>query len=252
MKTNMIYLLLISVTSLFFSCKKATELRYSDTDAINVWLGVNDSRPDSLEYNYAFKSLNEVDSILFKAKLTGKLADHDRTFFLKAIAGDTTRLRPGTHYTFGKYVIKANTYQAIFPIYIKRSADFKTRSARIVFAVSDQGELKKGLTEMTTMTVVFKDAFAKPANWDVDIYPYTKLSTYFGAYSNVKFQFITTAIGQPPIFRVLSAGTPALGEVNFTEVKFYQNSCKQQLAVYNAAHPTDPMKDENNQIITFP
>ncbi|WP_295120658.1 DUF4843 domain-containing protein [uncultured Chitinophaga sp.] len=253
MKRN-IYFLTIVAAALLSSCNKSPELLYAeDTDAINIWLGTSlAAKPDSMEYNFAFKPAVPVDSVIFTGMLLGKPAANDRSFFLKAVGGDTNRVKKGIHYELGDYQIKANGYTAKFPIYIKRTDDFKTGPARIVFSITEEGDLKKGLVESSRITLIFNDVFAKPAHWDVDPYPYTKLSTYFGVYSNTKFQFITTTIGQPPIFRVLSAGTPVAGEVDFTTVTYYKNSCIKRLATYNAANPGNPLRDENNNLITIP
>lgn len=236
------------------ACKKSPEMMYnSATDAINIWLGTSlAQKPDSIEYNFAFKPVVDKDSIVFTGMLLGQQADHDRTFILKAVGGDTNKVKLGVHYEFGNYIIKSNTHTAQFPIYIKRTGDFKTGAARIVLGIAETGDLKKGLVENSKVTLIFNDVFAKPANWDVDPYPYTKLSTYFGVYSNTKFQFITTVIGTAPVFRVLSAGTPATGEVDFTTVSYYKSSCVKRLNTYNAANPGNPMRDENNNLITFP
>lgn len=253
MKKIIICLLATLAGGIFFSCNKTSPLMYSSvSDGIKLQLGITSFNPDSVAYNFAYKSTNPTDSILFTGLIVGKAADHDRTFFLKAIAGDTTSLKAGTDYVFGTYVIKKNAYQGYFAIYIKRTTNFLSKPARLVFGLTDKGELKSGIIEQSKLVVNFSNVFSKPGNWDVDAYPYNKLATYFGSYSNVKFQFITTAIGQPPIFRVRSSGTPGAGEIDYTTVTYYKNTCKVQLANYNAANPTAPLKDENNNLVTFP
>ncbi|UYQ94176.1 DUF4843 domain-containing protein [Chitinophaga horti] len=247
-------LLLLLMTITFFSCQKSSEITYkSETDAVNIWLGTSlSAKPDSMEYNFAFRPAVPTDSVVFTAMVLGNTTAQDRRFVLKAIGGDTNRVKQGVHYEFGDYTIRGNGYTDTFAIYIKRTNDFKVNGARIVFGVSETGDLKRGLIESSKVTIILKDIFAKPAHWDVDPYPYTKLSTYFGVYSNVKFQFITTVIGKAPIFRVLSAGTLKEGEVDFTTVTYYKNSCIKQLNVYNAANPGNPLRDENNNLITIP
>lgn len=239
---------------LLSSCKKSEDLLYpKDFSALNIWLGANPEKADSLVYNYAFKSLNDVDTINFSVRLSGLPVANDREFQLKAIGGDTLRIKKDVHYTFPKYVLKANAYTGVFSIYVKRSADFKTTPAKIIFGLKEDNNFKKGIAERSNLIVILKDQFAKPANWDVDPLPYYKLSTFFGAYSDVKFQFITTAIGRAPIFKVRYTGVLVPpDEISYTQALYYQSRCKIELINYNAAHPGAPLKSELGETITFP
>ncbi|MBV7533450.1 DUF4843 domain-containing protein [Chitinophaga sp. sic0106] len=254
MKTKISFLVTVLAGCFFYSCEKSPELMYTAAnDGINIWLGTSaSSKPDSTEFNFAFKPVVPTDSIVFTGMLLGQKVEHDRKFILSPVGGDTDRVKEGVHYAFGEYVIKANTYTGTFPIYVKRTGDFKAAGARIVFGISAAGDLKKGLTENSKITVIFKEEFSKPANWDADIYPYNKLSTYFGVYSDAKFEFITTVIGKPPVFRVLLSGTVGANDIDFTTVSYYKSSCVKRLSTYNAANPGNPLRDENNNLITFP
>ncbi|RZM29840.1 MAG: DUF4843 domain-containing protein [Pedobacter sp.] len=251
MKLKLIYIACLAI--LLGSCEKSKELRY-DTgfSALNIWLGVNLQKQDSLVYNYAFKTLNERDTINFSVRLTGTPSPVDREFKLKAIGGDTTRVKEGLHYEFPKYILKANAYEGIFPIYIKRSADFRSQQGRIIFALVENESFKKGITERSDLIVILKEAFSKPANWDADTFPYSRLSMFFGTYSNVKFQFITTVIGRIPTFRVRTNGVAVPpDEVSHTQAQYWQQRCRLELAKYNAEHPDSPLKD-GVETIVFP
>lgn len=251
MKFNFIYIACFAFV--LSSCEKSKELRYNnELTALNIWLGANVQKQDSLEYNYAFKSLNERDTINFSVRLTGLPSNHDREFQLKAVGGDTLRVKAGVHYEFPKYVLKANAYDGVFQIFIKKSADFRQQQAKVIFALAENGVFKKGIVEQSDLIVILKEAFAKPGNWDADTFPYTRLSTFFGGYSNVKFQFITTVIGRTPTFRVRSNGIPVPpNEVSYTQAQYWQQRCKLELAKYNADHPRDPLKD-GDETIVFP
>lgn len=247
-------LILAFAVLLLSSCGKSEDLLYpQEFSALNIWLGSNPQKADSLVYNYAFKSLNDVDTINFSVRLSGIPATTDREFQIKAIGGDTLRIKKDIHYTFPKYILKANTYTAVFPIYIKRSAEFKAKPAKIIFGLKEDGNFKKGLRELSDLTVILKDQFSKPANWDVDPLPYNRLSTFFGAYSDVKFQFITTAIGRAPFFKVRYSGVLVPpDEISYTQAQYFQSRCKIELINYNAAHPGAPLKSELNETVTFP
>lgn len=238
---------------LFIGCEEEPKSIYpEDFSGLNLWLGINAAKPDSLEYNYAFKSLNSVDSIMFSVRLTGFSNAQDRTFRLKPIGGDTTAILEGVHYKLKDYVLKANTYQDVFPVYIYRSSDFKNKSAKVVFGLKENENFKKGITERSDLKIVFRDKFSKPAHWDVDPLPYYRLSTFFGVYSDVKFQFITTIIGEAPVFKVRYTGTPVPpSEISYTRAQYYQNRCKSELIKYNQEH-SQPLRDENNVLVVFP
>jgi len=252
MKIKILYLAITVL--LLSSCEKSKDLLYEkDFSALNIWLGSNPQKADSLTYNYAFKSLNDIDTINFSVQLTGIPTNTDREFQLKAIGGDTLRIKKDVHYTFPKYVLKANTFKGVFPIYIKRSTEFKAKEGRIIFGLKEDDNFKKGLKELSDLTVILKDQFSKPANWDVDPLPYYKLSTFFGAYSDVKFQFITTAIGRAPIFKVRYNGVLVPpDEISYTQAQYFQSRCKIELINYNAAHPGAPLKSELGETVTFP
>lgn len=253
MKFNIIYI--ACAMFLLSSCKKSEEIRYeSDFNALNIWLGANAQKQDSLVYNYAFKSLNERDTISFSVRLSGLPSNQDREFQLKAVGGDLDRVKAGVHYEFPKYVLKANTYEGVFPIYIRKSADFKQKQAKVIFGIAETETFKKGLVELSDLIVILKDQFSKPANWDADTYPYLRLTTFFGSYSNVKFQFITTVIGRAPFFRVRNDTQPPVppDEVSYTQAQYWQIRCRLELAKYNEEHPTAPLKSENEENITFP
>ncbi|MEJ2879796.1 DUF4843 domain-containing protein [Pedobacter sp. GR22-6] len=251
MKFNIIYA--VGLLLLISSCKKEEELRYdNEHSAMNVWLGTDLQLRDSLVYNYAYKSLNNFDTIKFSARLTGLLSDQDREFQLKAISGDLDRVKEGQHYVFPKYILKANTYGGIFTILIKRSGDFKSKEAKVVFGISENEHFKKGAVEQSVMKVLLKEEFSKPANWDLDPFPYTRLSSFFGGYSNVKFQFITTVIGRTPTFRVRTNGTAVPpDEVSHTQALYWQSRCKLELSKYNSEHIGEPLKD-GDEVIVFP
>ena len=85
MKRITICLLIIIAGGVLFSCQKSTPLMYvSVSDGIKLQLGVTTFNPDSVAYNFAYKSTNLTDSIMFTGLIMGSAADHDRTFVLKA------------------------------------------------------------------------------------------------------------------------------------------------------------------------
>jgi hypothetical protein len=253
MKYKLVYLSLIVL--ILSSCKKAEDLHFDPTfSGLNIWLGANPQKADSIVYNYAYKSINETDTVNFTVRLIGLPASTDREFQLKAIGGDTLRIKKDVHYTLPKYTLKAGAYTGVFPLYIKKSSDFINKPGKIIFGLKEDNNFKKGSATFADLTVILKEEFSKPSNWDVDPLPYFKLSQFFGTYSYVKFQFITTALGQPFVWKVKYQGTAAVppNEISYQQALYYQSRVKIALADYNAAHPTANLKSEFGDLITFP
>ncbi|RXK81451.1 DUF4843 domain-containing protein [Filimonas effusa] len=235
------------------SCKKTAYPVYdASTPFVNVWLGTSAYVEDSVVYNFSLKPDRAVDSVMFTARLMGLISDKDRSFTLKAVGGDTNKIRLGVHYKFGQYKIAANSYTAVLPIYILKSSDFADTSFSIRFAVAAGSELPAGVSDMQAMKVVLADRFQKPANWDAETSSaYTRLASLFKSFSKVKFQFITNVTGVPPTYRVRYSGTAVPpDEIPYTQYQYYSNTCKTALLQYNATHTT-PLTDETGQAISF-
>ncbi|MFC3196116.1 DUF4843 domain-containing protein [Parapedobacter deserti] len=237
-----------------FSCEKEIDARYEPSfSALNIWLGSNVQKPDSMVYNFAFRPVQEADTISFSVRLMGLPANHDREFKLIAISGDTARIKQGVHYEFPTYILPAHAYEGVYSIFIKRTDTFSGQPGRIVFGLMEDGVFRRGIQERSDIAIVLMDQFAKPAHWDIDPAPYQPLMRFFGAYSDVKFQFITTAIGRAPTFKVRYSGTPIPpDEVSYTQAQYWQNRCRTQLLQYNANNPEAPLRDEHGEIVTFP
>lgn len=247
-----ILIIIISVYTLgsLTSCKEDIIPVFDSTEhAVNVWFGDRRNPSDSLVYNYAFRPERPVDSIMFNASAMGVQEGKPYVFTLKAVGGDTARIKEGVHYRFGNYAV--GNRQATFPIYILRTKDFADKQLAITFAISNASETKAGAVEYSELKLVVRDRFEKPANWDVDVSPYGRLFNYFGVFSRAKFQFITDITGVPPLYRVRVAGAVASAdEIYATQATDYRNTCRTELAIYNATHAT-PLKDENGIAITF-
>ena len=89
MKNNisLLCLALLAMLGLGSCDENETPLYNTERTALNIWFGLEDgSAVDSLTYNYSY-SMDE-DSITFYARVSGLIADHDRTFSLEVVDGD--------------------------------------------------------------------------------------------------------------------------------------------------------------------
>lgn len=249
---NKLRIILILFCCAAFSCSKNNELYFSKTTkGINIWLGTSTAAIDSISYNFSYV-IPGRDSVMFYYRLAGYPLDHDTTFELQAVSGDTNLV----YYSFGKYTIKAGEYAGSAPIYIDKPegyTEFENTTGKIVFALKSSAVFEEGATELSSLSVLFKNFVAKPDNWDVAPTGYFTMSKYFGSYSNVKYSFIiqTTGMADFKIFYTVQQN-PTLDEntITATQASAFQARCKVALQAYNTQYGT--LMDENNNPVVFP
>lgn len=250
----MLKVLFVIVCLFLFSCKKNEELYFSkEKKAINIWLGTSTGKPqDSVSYNFAY-AVNGRDSVMFNYRLAGYPLDHDTEFELQAVSGDTNLV----YYSFGKYMIKAGAYQGVAPIYIDKPANysaFKNSSGKITFKLKPSAVFGEGTIENTALNLVFRNAIAKPDNWDAAPAGSLPMTRYFGVYSNVKYAFIIQTTGMVD-FKILNstskeAANGLLNTILAVEAAALQVQCKLALQIRNDQYGV--LLDENNNAVVFP
>ena len=237
-------------------CKKNERIYFDTTHTgLNIWFGTSAGTGTVLAqttYNFAYQK--DMDSVIFNARLSGKVADYDRPFTLEAVEGDINKV----DYVFGDYMIPAGEYLAQFPIYFKKSAnfnEFKDKEGTIVFKVKANEEFQEGAEERNSINVVFKNSVGKPDNWDSEVTSlYRALTYYFGIYSDVKYAFLINVTGMSN-FRIyystsLPAGTPD-NVITSSKAQYFNRQCRAALTQYNESN-TVPLTDEFGNIVEFP
>jgi len=236
------------------SCTK-NERMYFDTthSALNIWFGTATGAVlAQTTYNFAYQK--DMDSVMFNARLSGKVVDYDRPFTLEAVEGDINKVE----FVLGKYMIPAGKYIVQFPIYFKKPANFngfKDKEGSIVFKMKANDEFVDGAENLNRVTVILKNAVGKPDNWDAEVTSlYRALTYYFGAYSDVKYSFVINVTGKSN-FRIyystsLPAGTPD-NVLTSSQAQYMNRQCRAALAKYNETN-TVPLKDEFGNIVEFP
>lgn len=236
------------------SCKKNERIYFDTTHtALNIWFGTAAGTVlAQTTYNFAYQ--NDMDSVMFNARLSGEVVDYDRPFTLEAVEGDISKVS----YVLGNYMIPAGAYIAQFPIYFKKPAnynEFKDKEGSIVFKMKANNEFVEGAENLNSVTVILKNVVGKPDNWDGEINSYYRaLTYYFGVYSDVKYSFIINITGRSN-FRIyystsLPAGTPD-NVITSSQAQYMNRQCRTALAKYNETN-TVPLKDEFGNIVEFP
>lgn len=235
------------------ACKENEELIYQDENtALNIWLANGSSILDSVTHNFAYTTPGR-DSIMFNYRVIGGTSKIDRTFELEAVGKDQDYV----YYNFGDYTIKAGQYQGSFPIYIDKPEvynEFKTFPGRITFRLKETTDFKKGVSELSQINVVFRNAISKPDNWDVAAdYRYRALNYYFGAYSDVKYGLmIQTLQTHSFMIYLVSFANPNPNNpnmINSITADYYKRLCVSALAEYELAN--GPLIDENGNVVKF-
>jgi hypothetical protein len=223
----------------FFACKK---------NETHTWIGEDYGRiegpkewtlsTDSIRFSFAqYQSTVENYEFLAKVYITGKVADVDRKVGI-SVDGKTTTAATNQYDIPAVVVIPKNEHFAILPIKIKRTADLIQKAVRLKIVLNDQEEIKPGTTDWNNLNIIWSDILMKPINWE-------NLTEFFKDYSDTKYRFIID---------VLKIGDFTYGKSNgmtWGEMNNYRLQVIQALQEYNAAHPGNPLTDENNQLVTF-
>mgnify|MGYP002104918698 CR=1 FL=1 len=245
------------------SCdKNSTPVFDEEYSALNIWfgtivsstLGSGDTVLDSVTYNYSY-AIDEM-SIMFNAQIVGTPVDYDRSFVLEAYDGDLSEAEGS--YRTETYIFKAGQTKLECPIYfdtskLKNRNSFTQSDGHLYFRVVANDDFVTGVDKRQKLVVVLKNYLAKPDEWDNDISPYSKYSTYFGSYSKTKYQFMIQVLGLIDFHIYNRATMPyneETNEVSLNYAKFMAEQMKLALAEYNANHET-PLMDETGALVTF-
>lgn len=190
------------------------------------------------------------DTVFFDIYAIGSTSSIDRAFKLEQVQlPETNNAVAGKHYqsfddpsVSGKYVIKAGQLHTRIPIVILRDESLKQNEYTLHFKVVSNGYFNAGEPELTWRKVLLSDQINRPARWDSWMERYR-----FGKYSFVKHKFLIDQTGEKwdqDFFLNMYA--------NFALGVYWNGKAKSLLIAYNAAHPNDPLKDENGELVLFP
>lgn len=252
---KMILMLMVALT--IASCKK--DQYYLFNDAARIQFGPSRDRIYDPAYNltdtlkpitffYDEPSITE-DTVFFDVYAIGRVANVDRSFTLEQVqVSNVLNAIPGTHYVaFNEprasrhYVIKADSVHAKVPIIILRDPGLKTSTPVLKFNVVTDKNFQVGEIKNLWRKVVMTDRLSQPAAWNATI------TLFFGKYSVEKHKFMIETTGdkwdQAYFTYVMT---------DFSMVQYYQAIFQTAVLDYNKAHPGEPKRDENKELITFP
>lgn len=162
MKKNLLYLLFASIA--FFACKKDTKLTYNSPE--NIYL--NYPNGDTLVYSFAYVQGVDRDTIWVPVIISGKRADHDRSFVLSVVDTATTASTP-LHYEPLKptYIMPADSGVVHVPVIIKNiDKDLESKSVTLTLRVSGGQDFGTNLPDtIRKKTIMFSNRLERPQWW---------------------------------------------------------------------------------------
>lgn len=220
---------------LFSSCEKEG-FYYQDVARVRMegpykW-AVN---TDSLEFSFITvpTGVNQMEMEI-TVYVMGPAAEKDRIANIGVNTAKTTAT--GTHYTCPAQVtIPANSLSATFPLVLNRTPDLQQNTIRLYIELKDSEDFQVGVKERDHLLVKWNDILSMPKNW-------SELEPFFGTFSLVKYRFMINNTGVTEF----SATT-----MSWAQLMNYKIILRNALDAYNAAHPGNPLTDENGQIVTF-
>ncbi|HEY8894814.1 MAG TPA: DUF4843 domain-containing protein [Niastella sp.] len=246
---NRIINLLIPVVFVWLvsACKKSELTGYTQPDMIYVYKDFYNTNKDSTTYSFAIKANSlQTDTVKVPLRIMGNARDKDRTVAIQIVADSTTAT--SVQFTIMPVIVKAGSFTTDIPVLVNRTPELKTKEVRILLAIVASADFLPGVPNTTATTnragggtqylVKINDFLTKPSNWE------SVLSTYFGAYSQVKYKFIIDVTGRTEF--------PITGQdlVSPSQFLFYKKLCREALETYNTTHTS--LTDEYGMLVTFP
>ena len=241
MKTKHFYSILCVLSvlcALCVSCSSDEDFFYQDEPRVRLvgekmWA----AGTDSVTFSFIAYPAETVEKTIYvDAQIMGEVADRDRTVNL--IVDPQLTTASASQYTVPTTVIvPAGQAKGTFPVVLKRDASLEKKGVRLCLKVAESGDFKPGVNEENHITFIWNDILSKPNNW-------ADLEPFFGTYSNVKYRFMLLNLHADD--GELSTETMSWAKLNNLKIRF-QNA----LNDYNAAHPGNPLTDENGNLVTF-
>lgn len=249
-RKNSLYIIIPTlIIAAFTSCKKSELTSFDQPAMVHFYKLFTDAQKDSVLYTFAVKPASLIqDTVKLPVRIAGKAADKDRVINLKTVADSTTAVE-GTDYKIHSAIVHAGKYNDSILLIVYRKPAMKSEEKRLMLEIIPSADFQPGLYNTPSagsdvkqtggsvrMLIKINDFLTQPANWSL-------LSSFFGTYSKVKYQFIIDVTGRAEFPYGSATSIP------YGQMAAYQNMLKQALSDYAAEH--GPLIDENGQTVTF-
>ena len=191
---------------------------------------------DSLEFSFVTTSIETTEQqFTLSLYVMGAASDQTRTVRLEVLKNKTTAAE-GLYDFPMQVTIPAGSLKTDFTLIVKRSEILKEQTARLYIQVVKSDAFDVGVHEQNHLLVKWNDILSRPNNW-------REIEEEFGEFSLEKYRFILSVNN----IREIDFNTITWAQLNNYRIKVYT-----ALEEYNAAHPGNPLKDENGNLIVFP
>lgn len=242
------YFLPAALLFILGSCTKSELTSYAEPDMVYIYKDYFGTKNDSTTYSFAIKANSLTkDTIKIPVRIMGLAKSTDRVVNV-AIVTDSTTAVAGQHFDLLPTVIKAGQYTANIEVLVKRAADLQLAEVKLLLEINESADFKPGVPATTPVNpraggnlrykIKLNDILTKPSNWD------TRLTTFFGTYSKVKYLYIINVTGLTEFNYGVSGGP------SYNEMVYYNILLRTAMANYVAAN--GPLLDENGIAVTFP
>ena len=191
---------------------------------------------DSVTFSFvAYGSDVTEQEILVDAQIMGEVQSRDRVVNIAVDQNLTTA--DASMYTVPSTVtVPAGEAKGTFTVVLKRVAALQSKTVRLYIKVAESADFKVGVNEENHITMIWNDILSRPSNW-------ASLEPYFGAYSDTKYRFMLSNSG--------GAGEFSTETMSWAQLMSFKIRFQNALNEYNAAHPGNPLTDENGNLVTF-
>lgn len=238
-----IYVLLLLLT--VAACTQNEILSYENDPAI-YFAGNFDNKSDSI--NHSFFLLNSdilKDTVLVRINTMGELSSQDRPVaIIQTNVGDSAAAVAGVHYvSFDDASLKpllqvpAGKEYVDIPVVFIRDASLDTLKVRLELALATNEYFRTGIAEKQRFVLTTTDLIEKPVAWD------SRWSIFMGkSWGTVKMRFIIDITGYTDWATMPS---------DMALIQYFGALAKQKLLEYNTAHPDNPLREANGDLVSF-
>jgi hypothetical protein len=203
---------------------------------------------DSLTYTFVEKAATvTIDTVWLTVRVAGSTAANDRGITVNTVSATTTAVE-GTHYKLLPYRMPKDSLQTRLGVVLLRDASLRDKQVELTLTLAPSADFPVLMKESimadgiyysrNKVRILFSDKLIKPANWE------SNLASFFGAYSETKFRFMTGILGRS------SFPTSGTGALKFFDLQYFQTTVRNALVTYTAAN--GPLIDEKGQTVVFP
>ena len=234
----------VAVLLTLAACEKDV-LSYTQDARVYFFERANDlNRTRITSKSYTFLTLGpnqQSDTLYVKVKTMGDTASYDRVVLGKTISDSTTAIE-GQDYYFIPGIVPAGQTMGQVAVVLNRTARLKSETVLLNLTIGETVDFKGGVVEDDKFTLIWSDRLVRPDTW----------SFYFGNYSDVKYQFVIDVLGIAEFPSQLCARCAINpGEYSLADMQDFASILRVRLREYNNQNPTNPLRDENGQLITF-